>query len=418
MSYIKNVIVRNLTISGLEDDKDPSVLGDDITTLMSLDYYESIFAPTFTLDITFASVENPLTNLKLRGTERVSIEVEHQSGTLQFDDLVINSFLTDDSTSTATIFTIRCVPPAAILNEQNRLVKRYDPKVKSSSHIENFLKNELKVDEDNIEIEETANSDGFYGNYWRPFKGIYWLARRAVSSSMPEEGGNTDRVGFLFWMTKSGFKFKSIDTIMSESKDDALEYKQNDVVNDESNFDIYNPTHEFDQDIIRQMQRSLYGENRSYFNLHTLKVSPVVPLRKSKLQQSHLGDEKLVDLGFDINDIPSVPIRKVVCDYTMRTDGTISDGDGEYDPHKTITESRMRYESLLSRSLMITVPCNIELEAGDVISAKLIQSASGTDEWFSGYYIIKDLRHTVHIKENGVQCYTYLRLVRDTPGDA
>ena len=158
MSYIKNVIVRNLTISGLEDGK-TSVLGDDITTLMSLDYYESIFEPTFTLDVTFTSIENPLTNLKLRGTERVSIEVEHQSGTLQFDDLVLNSFLIDDTVSTATIFTIRCVPPAAILNEQNRLVKRYDPKVKSSSHVENFLKNELKVDEDNMYIEETANSD-------------------------------------------------------------------------------------------------------------------------------------------------------------------------------------------------------------------------------------------------------------------
>ena len=418
MSYIKNVIVRNLTISGLEDGKS-SVLGGDITTLMSLDYYESIFEPTFTLDVTFTSIESPLANLKLRGTERVSIEVEHQSGKLQFDDLVLNSFLIDDTVSTATIFTIRCVPPSAILNEQNRLVKRYDPKVKSSSHVENFLKNELKVDEDNMDIEETANSDGFYGNYWRPFKGIYWLARRAVSASMPEEGGSTDRVGFLFWMTKSGFKFKSIDTIVSESKnDDVPEYRQNDVVVDESNFNIYNPKHEYDQDIIRQMQRSLYGENRSYFNIHTLKVSPVVPLRKSNLQQSHLGDEELVDLDFDINDTPSVPIRKVVCDYTMRTDGTISDGDGEYDPHKTITESRMRYESLLSSSVTITVPCNVELEAGDVISAKFIQSASGTDKWFSGYYIIKDLRHTVHIKENGVQCYTYLRLVRDTPGDA
>ena len=102
MSYIKNVIVRNLTISGLEDGKS-SVLGGDITTLMSLDYYESIFEPTFTLDVTFTSIENPLTNLKLRGTERVSIEVEHQSGTLQFDDLVLNSFLIDDKGS----FTLR-----------------------------------------------------------------------------------------------------------------------------------------------------------------------------------------------------------------------------------------------------------------------------------------------------------------------
>ena len=416
MSYIKNVIVRNLTISGLEDGK-TAVLGDNITTLMSIDYYESIFEPNFVFEIRFATIENTLSDLRLRGTERVSIEIDHQSGTLQFDDLLLNSFLLDSSESTASVFRIQCIPVDVINNEKNRLVQRYDPKVKTSTHVENILKSKLLVDGDSLDIEETANSDGFYGNYWRPHKGIYWLARRAVSASMPEDGGGTHRVGFLFWMTKSGYKFKSIDSIMSSSKDDVPVYVQNDVISDSSNFDIYNPKHEYDQNIIQQMQKSLYGENRSYFNLHTLTVSPIVPLSKSNLKQAHLGDEEKVDLNDDINDIPTVPIRKVVADFNMRTDGTYNNGDGEYNPHKTITESRMRYESLLSRSLRITVPCNFELEAGDVISAQLIQSASGTDPWLSGYYLIKDLRHTVHFTENGVQCYTYLRLVRDTPGD-
>lgn len=416
MSYIKNVIVRNLTISGLEDGK-TAVLGDNITTLMSIDYYESIFEPNFVFEIRFATIENTLSDLKLRGTERVSIEIDHQSGTLQFDDLLLNSFLLDSSESTASVFRIQCIPVDVINNEKNRLVQRYDPKVKTSTHVENILKSKLLVDGDSLDIEETANSDGFYGNYWRPHKGIYWLARRAVSASMPEDGGGTHRVGFLFWMTQSGYKFKSIDSIMSSSKDDVPVYVQNDIISNSSNFDIYNPKHEYDQNIIQQMQKSLYGENRSYFNLHTLTVSPIVPLSKSNLKQAHLGDEEKVDLNDDINDIPTVPIRKVVADFNMRTDGTYNDGDGEYNPHKTITESRMRYESLLSRSLRITVPCNFELEAGDVISAQLIQSASGTDPWLSGYYIIKDLRHTVHFTENGLQCYTYLRLVRDTPGD-
>ena len=416
MSYIKNVIVRNLTISGLEDGK-TAVLGDNITTLMSIDYYESIFEPNFVFEIRFATIENTLSDLKLRGTERVSIEIDHQSGTLQFDDLLLNSFLLDSSESTASVFRIQCIPVDVINNEKNRLVQRYDPKVKTSTHVENILKSKLLVDGDLLDIEETANSDGFYGNYWRPHKGIYWLARRAVSASMPEDGGGTHRVGFLFWMTQSGYKFKSIDSIMSSSKDDVPVYVQNDIISNSSNFDIYNPKHEYDQNIIQQMQKSLYGENRSYFNLHTLTVSPIVPLSKSNLKQAHLGDEEKVDLNDDINDIPTVPIRKVVADFNMRTDGTYNDGDGEYNPHKTITESRMRYESLLSRSLRITVPCNFELEAGDVISAQLIQSASGTDPWLSGYYIIKDLRHTVHFTENGLQCYTYLRLVRDTPGD-
>ena len=286
MSYIKNVIVRNLTISGLEDGK-TAVLGDQITTLMSIDYFESIFEPNFLFEIRFVTIESALSNLKLRGTERVSIEIDHQSGTLQFDDLILNSFIMDSSESTASVFRIQCIPVDVINNEKNRLVQRYDPKVKTSTHVENILKSKLLVDGDLLDIEETANSDGFYGNYWRPHKGIYWLARRAVSASMPEDGGGTHRVGFLFWMTQSGYKFKSIDSIMSSSKDDVPVYVQNDIISNSSNFDIYNPKHEYDQNIIQQMQKSLYGENRSYFNLHTLTVSPIVPLSKSNLKQAH-----------------------------------------------------------------------------------------------------------------------------------
>ena len=417
MSYIKNVIIRNLTILGKEGNI--ARLGDNITSVLSIDYYESIFEPTFEFEIVFISNQDALSDLKLRGTERVNIEIEHQSGNLEFDDLVLTSFIQNESLSTSNIFTIRLNPIGVVENEKNRLTQKYDNTVKASTHVENILKSNLKVDEDSMEVEETANNDGFFGNYWRPFKGLYWLARRAVSASMPEDGGGSDRVGFLFWQTKSAYKFKSIDTMITEGKkDDIFEYVQNDVVSDVPNYDVYNPRFEYDQDIIDQMKNSMYGENRSYFNLHTLQVTKQQPFSKANAKQAHLGDEELVEVDDDINENPTRITRVAITDFTQRTDGTINSGEGDYHPHKVISQSRMRYETLLSRSLKITVPCNIQLEAGDVISVKLIKTMAGNDEWLSGYYLIKDLRHTVHFTETGVQCYTYLRLVRDTPGDA
>ena len=77
----------------------------------------------------------------------------------------------------------------------------------------------------------------------------------------------------------------------------------------------------------------------------------------------------------------------------------------------------MRYQSLLSRSLRVSVAMNLDLEAGDVVSIKLIDTMRGTDEWMSGLYIIKDLKHSYITRKNGVQCYTFLRLIKDTPGD-
>ena len=124
MSYIKNVIIRNLTILGKEGKI--ATLGDKITTVVSIDYYESIFEPNFEFEIVLVSNEDALTDLKLRGTEKVSIEIEHQSGTLEFDDLVLTSFIQNESISTSNIFTIRLNSRGVIENEKNRLTQKYD----------------------------------------------------------------------------------------------------------------------------------------------------------------------------------------------------------------------------------------------------------------------------------------------------
>ena len=395
-----------------------AVLGDNITSVLSIDYYENIFHPNYEFEIVFVSVDNPLGDLELRGTETASIEIQHGSGTLEFDDLIVTSFIQNQSESTANTFTVRLDPVGTINNEKNRVTKRYSPDVKGTVHVENILKTQIGADEDEIDVEESANPVGFFGNYWRPFKALYWIAKRSMSGSMPEDGDGTDRVGFLFWQTKSGYKFKSIDTMISDSKKETVfEYVQNDATSDNPNFDLYNPTFEIDQNIILQMMNSMYGENRKYFNIHTLQVTDDVAFSKSNAKQAHLGIEDETKLNYDINERPTVPTRNIFMDYTMRRDGTINDGDKEYNPHKIISQAKMRYQTLLSRSLRATVPMNLKLEAGDVVSVKFIDSMKGTDKWMSGLYIIKDLQHSYITRKNGVQCYTYLRLVKDTPGD-
>ena len=417
MSYLKQIVIKNLTISSVDGDK-VAVLGDNITSVLSIDYYENIFHPNYQFEIVFVSVDNPLGDLTLRGTETASIEIQHGSGTLEFDDLVVTSFIQNQSESTANLFTVRLDPVGVINNEKNRVTKRYSPDVKGTVHVENILKTQIGAGEDEIDVEESVNPVGFFGNYWRPFKALYWIAKRSMSGSMPEDGDGTDRVGFLFWQTKSGYKFKSIDTMISESKDQTVfKYVQNDATSDDPNFDLYNPTFEIDQNIILQMMNSMYGENRKYFNIHTLQVTDDVAFSKTNAKQAHLGTEDEVKLNYDIHENPTVPTRNVLMDYTMRKDGTINDGDKEYNPHKIISQAKMRYQTLLSRSLRATVPMNLELEAGDIVDIKLIESMKGTDKWMSGLYIIKDLKHSYITRKNGVQCYTYLRLVKDTPGD-
>ena len=427
MSYIKNFQLEKLDITKACEGAPSASLGKEITSIMRINYNESVFSPSFFIEIQMITIKSVFSDLKLHGTERADIEMGFSSGRFDFQDLVVTNMTLDDVTSTSNIFTIKLQPKEVINNQKERLYQRYDPKVNASTHVTNILKNHIKEsDEDRLDIEQTANSDGFYGNYWTPFRSIYWLARRAISKSMSSDGSGTQRVGFLFWQTYTGYKFKSIDTIMSEGNKKKLNYVQSEIVDpdlEDENFHLYNVVHFQNQDLVKQMNSSRYGEKRRYVNLHTLydsKQDEESVLSDSELNssQSTLGDNEDQCLNYDIRENPTKPSVVVVVDSTMRKDSkTAVFTDGEFDPNKVITQSKRRYLSLLEHQLRVTVPLNVNLECGDVISIQTIKSLEGIDEYTSGLYLIKDLTHSVQIKKTGVQCTTDLRLVRDSHGE-
>ena len=425
MSFLKNFQLQKLDITKACEETPSARLGDEIISITHIDYNESIFSPSFYIEVQCVTIKGIFSDLELRGTERADIEMVFDSGKFEFEDLVVTHMILDDVTSTSNIFTLRLEPIDVINNQKERLYQRYDPKVNASTHVTNILKNNIKQT-DNLDIEETANSDGFYGNYWTPYRSIYWLARRAISKTMSEDGSGTQRVGFLFWQTYTGYKFKSIDTIISEGNKKNLKYIQSEIVDPErenENFYLYSVVAQQNQNLIQDMSSGRYGERRRYVNLHMLYDSNLddeAPLSEVELEksQSKLGDGERDCLNYDIRENPSKPSVVVMVDSTMRKDSkTAIFIDGEFDPTKVITQSKRRYQSLLSNTVRVTVPLNINLECGDIISIETIKSLQGVDEHTSGLYLIKDLKHVVQFNRNGVQCTTDLRLVRDSQGE-
>jgi len=105
--------------------------------------------------------------------------------------------------------------------------------------------------------------------------------------------------------------------------------------------------------------------------------------------------------------------------FHMRRDGSviIPGGTNKEDKvNKIKSQSRMRYASMMARSVRVTVPLNFELEAGLPIEINLIDSNRGTSQHLSGVYIIKDLRHSIETTEDGIKGFTHLRLLSDTYG--
>ena len=417
MSYIKNVRISDVEIESLNGKV--ASIGDGIQGIIQFDYFESIFKPSISAALMLACDVKLSSELPIVGTEKVRLKIEHDSGKVEFKDWVVGGISEPLSSSTQSVLSLALTTEENIKQEykSKRLTQRFDPKVPISSHIQNILLS-LGIDSSKITIEDTANSYGFFGNYWRPFKAIYWLARR----SMAKGGG--DRAGFLFWQTRSGYKFKSIDTIAANAKNNVVQsFEQREYVDeggDADNFKILSPFMEYNQNIIQKLRTGGYGDMTRFFNPYTLPQT-ILPTDEHKYEDTvertdSLGTTKFKGLRLGVGEeATNVDVLPYVSG-TMTQDGTVDPGTDDGNPQKWVSQSNIKYQQLMSQSLRLTVPMNLQLEAGDPVNLSLVASNKGVDKHESGIYLVKDLRHTIKFEDDGVKCFTNLRCIRDTYG--
>ena len=228
-------------------------------------------------------------------------------------------------------------------------------------------------------------------------------SKRSIST------GGGDRAGFLFWQTFDGYKFKSIDTIASQGKEDAVSYRQVEYVGEETdNFRIFNPLMEYNQNIIRTLRTGGYGDKTLFFNPYGLpqnsQPSDQHEYNTTFGKTDSFGTDDLQERGLGVGSRPTNVDVQPYVGGTMTTDGTVEEEDDSGSPQKWLSQSNIRYQQMLSQSQRVTLPMNLDLSAGDPIDLKLISPNEGLDSHESGVYLIKDIRHTVSFT-NGVECY-------------
>jgi hypothetical protein len=123
------------------------------------------------------------------------------------------------------------------------------------------------------------------------------------------------------------------------------------------------------------------------------------------------------DANIGLGDVPSRIITQVLDIGTLDPEAKFSENlDPNADPIKYQSQSLMRYNSLFTQTLNMTVPLNTNLRAGDVISCKFPKISRGSkneyDSETSGLYMIKELCH--HFDTTG--SFTSMKLLRDTFG--
>ena len=416
--------------------------------VIAFTYFENIFSPYLTARVivtnTSGAIEGEDGNLQsvynglpLRGGERVLIKIAGNSELndgLDFSKSPLNYFyvasitnvLIDEGTES---FTLNLVSREAITNETSRVGKKFPTSQKISGSVDDILKKYLRVDGDKIgEIEETQNTYGFIGNMKKPFTIITWLASKSVSGKA--KPGEDSSAGYVFYETKEGFNFRSLDQIMeSEPFERDFLYTPGVIKEDDPNkdFKILTYSTNRNQDLIGKLERGAYSSQRYYINPVSFKPSISVFNSNNYIgKANNLGDKEIelprIDDDSDktLGDLPSRIFVSMLDVGTLEKDaedeGWNDPVKRNADPTRIHAQSMMRYNQIFTQVVEITVPLNTQLNAGIIIRCEFPQLSDvdrkTSDPEMSGLYMIKELAHYF----DGKGSYSKLKIVRDSFG--
>ncbi len=422
-------IERFDVVSNKDKNKNVSLLGKG--SAIRLMYYESILQDTIKATYTFADSGNAIDNktvlegLPLVGQEKVFLKFSDNNENTLDIVLYVNKVtpLSDDTTK--SMVQLDLVSKEFILNEKIRLNERFDGKI--SDHIkkiltaQNYLATQKKVD-----IEETSNNYNFIGNNRKPYYAMNWLSKKAVSSQNQKKG---DSAGYFFFETSEGFKFKSIDGLLSQEKKKSIIYNQSPDsrgTSIPSGYDAKALEYSKDNrvDVQEKLKMGAFSTRTILFDPFNCYYEVVVPNAKEKEKSLKLGGKELPTLNPEFNRTESNKDFSRTT-YHLLDKGTIPSGNTDQQITKSkeenfeykniLNQAIMRYNQLYSAQTTITIPGDFSLHAGDSIfidAPELSSETRDTSKENGGLYIIADLCHYISPKET----YTKMNLVRDSFG--
>ena len=432
----------------------------------SIEYFEDILTPSVSMKIEVISTVNIVSELMITGGEMVAMDIQTGSGRFQFGELDANGDIIPglnelylykvsamDSQRQASKFTLHLVSVEYLRNETTRCKKRYGRDAKKPLPISDIV-DELLIDgklldtSKEIFTEPTANTYSFMGNARKPLYTIQWLGPKSISeetkSGEDGEDGTTNgkakgTTGFMFYENKAGFNFRSINSLVSSTQEGAkkadgktvnfsihgtkkqpYEWRGLGAIDSnklDANFQILNYVTEKNVDIRKALITGMYVNQTQYFNVLTHEMSYYTYNLSDEIEDNKLGQQ---------DKIPNVPETDgSTSRYMFRISdhGNTGQGEdglqpsgGENAERTDIAKSLARYNLLFTQSLNISIPMNVNMKVGDIITCSFPRLSDGQakeqDSNLSGKYLIRALRHHIEANSN----ITYLKLIRDSYG--
>ena len=388
-------------------------------------YFESILSNSVTATAQIIETGNSdlnqgtLDGLPIRGGEKASWSISDNQGNDLTVPLYVNRARDGIPGTQTDVYVVDFASKEYFANTQTRVVKRYEGKI--SDHVTSILTDVLGAKGTN-DVDETSLEYNFIGNDRKPFYVCTWLASKAVPSQ-----GVGGAAGFLFFQTRDGFHFKSIDTIFGQGKSIG-KYHYNNTPNEVSGQKkILNYTIESDTELHQNLTLGTYHNKSIFFDFFKMdyREKPYdITEQEGKVQVAgNKGDQ----YNFVAKEFTQTPSRFMthVLDIGVNPKGSGDDqlknwqseeGEGNFKVEDTQVQSIMRYNQLFTVKTQITIPGDFSIKAGDLIECSFPELSEGnptnSNEESGGIYMVAHVCHRV----TSDSCFTSLGLIRDSYG--
>jgi hypothetical protein len=395
--------------------------------VVEYNYYESVLSNTISATATIVETGNQadgpgrgsLDGLPIRGGERAQIKIsDNQGGTLEVP-LYVNRARDAIPGTQQDLYILDFASQEYFANTQTRVTKRYEGKI--SDHVSSILGDVLPVS-GGVDVDETSLEYNFVGNDRKPFYVCTWLA----SKSVPAQGIG-GAAGFLFFQTRDGFHFKSIDNLFRGSSVKKFNYNNtgNSVSGNDAN--ILNYTIESDTELHQNLTLGTYNNKSIFFDFLSMNYREKSYSIEDQQGKVEVAGKKGDNFNFVAKEFTRTPSRFMthVLDIGVNPKGTgdaqlenweDEKEDGNYKTEDTAVQSIMRYNQLFSVKAQITIAGDFSIKAGDLVECSFPELSgadlTNTNDESGGIYMVAHVCHRITPKTT----FTSLGLVRDSYG--
>ena len=400
-------------------------------------FYESILSNHITATATIietgngdgAAAKGVIDGLPLRGGEETDIQVEDAQGnTIDLQvKLHVNRVRDANPGTQQDLYYIDFASKDLFKNETTRVTKRYEGKI--SDHVQEILSDVLETDAQS-DVDDTSLEYNFYGNSKKPFYTLTWLASKSVPDTGSSSGGSgSDNEGgaggYLFFQTRDGFFFKSIDKIFGEGSA-SKKFIYNNTGRSVSGYDANILKYEIgsDIDLDNRLLTGAYNNKTVYFDFVAMNYrTKEFDIRKQEGKVKTAGSD-FVNVNEDFIEEPSrlyFRIQDIGVNNKGSGDSQLDDWKGEprepnFKDEQSMVQTVMRYNQLLTVQTNIIIPGDFTIKAGDLVECEFPQLESKlnreTNKQSGGIYMVASVCHRVTPRET----FTSLGLVRDSFG--